>query len=790
MNCPCDRRVWPPKLAIPAGLSDLPRQLVDFLDVKLAMFDRMRHQPALARWSARNADDYGVMLVELWAYVAELLSIYDKAIADESYVRTAKLRTSLRRSTTLLGYVPRPAVAATADIAVLADGAQPVVLPVGMAVRSGAFDGEPPQVFELTAPAVIHPALNRWPLAAPIATTISGTTASLLVEPASIRFALDDAVLIELGGSQRVARRVTQIERVIDQGRRLARVSFDRAIDFGAGVSIGAIRLMRGTRRARVIAASSSVTAEGAYFVLDGNYPDARTGTPVLVERDGEARWAMIDQLGHADVPIGSPTSIPQTTVETPSGNVTIAAHTIPSPTTRHTTLKTSTQLDAPDQLATPTSDTWQARPAEGFTIHVALADGGRVVGPARSTLEPGDPLIATGLRSPIGSTAATTRLALRDAEGSGAVIGGGVDWTAPKLVVDQDASFAPLAVPVEAFGNVVTVVRGETVEREVLGSGDASIAHQSFTLAKKPLTYVAAPDPDGPGVRSTLRVWVDGVEWTEVPSFFGAGPHDPVFVVRQDDDGSSIVRFGDGKRGARLPTGVDNVVASYRFGAGAKMPPAGSITQLAKPVAGVKSVVSPTPAMGGADAEPASSLRELAPRSALLLGRAISIEDMEVAASLVPGVITARADWRWEEIAQRPVVKVWFVATGDLAPTVARRLRAISDPSTPIHVAAALPIRPAVAVDLELDSRRIPEEVLQAVNVALLGEDGCLTPAALGIGRPVIRSRLVAALLAVPGVTGVRSLHWDGAPLSGYGVSPGDGAYFDLATTLTLTGS
>ncbi len=148
MSCPCDQPTTPSVLAIQAGLDDLPRQLFTFAELKRAMLDRAALQSALADWRARASDDYGVLWLELWAYVGELLSLYDKAIADESYVRTAKLRPSLRRLLELLGYVPRPAVAATVELAVLADGSAPVTLPVGTGFRSGGFGSEPPQVFE------------------------------------------------------------------------------------------------------------------------------------------------------------------------------------------------------------------------------------------------------------------------------------------------------------------------------------------------------------------------------------------------------------------------------------------------------------------------------------------------------------------------------------------------------------------------------------------------------------------------------------------------------------------
>src|SRR5262249_44795193 len=154
----------------------------------------------------------------------------------------------------------------------------------------------------------------------------------------------------------------------------------------------------------------------------------------------------------------------------------------------------------------------------------------------------------------------------------------GSIDFTSRALTIAPPLS-QPLAAPVQAYGNVVSATRGETVNAEVLGNGDASSINQTFKLKKSPLTY-------GPGVAapiSSLRIYVDGLLWSEVASFYGVAPDAQVYIIRQDDNGDSWVTFGDGLRGSRLTTGSSNVIAYYRFGAGAASPPAGSIQQLAK---------------------------------------------------------------------------------------------------------------------------------------------------------------------------------------------------------------
>jgi hypothetical protein len=817
MTCPCDNRSWPPTLSIVPGLDDLPRQLVAFWDLREEMLTRASQEPALAAWTGRARDDYGVMLLELWAYVGELLSIYDKAIADESYVRTAKLRPSLRRLVASLGYLPRPAVAATAELALLADGVKPVTVPVGTAFRSGAFGSEKPQVFELTEAAAIHPALNQWPIATPVATTLSGSFTQLFLDPSTVKLVKGDVVLLALSNqaSQTYVRTVAALDRIVDDaGRRVTQLTLDAAVDAGAGVAVSGMTIQRATQKAALktpqFVAEPSIA--GGTFVLDGIYRNIHANNRIIIDLAGYQTWATVSSRSETNKTVadGTTTKALEITSTDKDGNVTtidVPATTTPAVKAPFTVIESDYQapnkfieLQVPSYGWTSTwlsmgwiSALWLPDPTD-YTIYFGLVDAGRVLGPLQKTISPGDPLIALRTRAPIHSTASTEQIILRDTEQYAVEIGGTIRLGPGAITPDGGATWSPpLATPVTGFGNVVTATRGETVAREVLGSGDASQNSQAFKLAKKPLTYVAAPGTDS-GVASTLRVWVDGLLWTEVPTLYGQPATAQVYAVRQGDDDASIVTFGDGIRGSRLTTGAGNVVASYRFGSGAAAPPAGSISQISKPVPGLKGMVGPLAAVGGADSEPASSLATLAPRSALLLGRAISIDDMEVAALGAPGVTTARADWAWDGVAQRPVVKVWIVGADEQQPTflaqVAARLRALAEPSTPIRIAYATLNQARLSIDLEIDPRRIAADVIAAAEDALTGDGGWLLPAQLGIDRPLFRSVLIERLCTITGVTGVRGLTWNGVLFTGYGMSPGQGAVFELVSQLKVTGS
>jgi hypothetical protein len=152
----------------------------------------------------------------------------------------------------------------------------------------------------------------------------------------------------------------------------------------------------------------------------------------------------------------------------------------------------------------------------------------------------------------------------------------------------------------VTIYGNVVAATQGAT-QQDVLGSGSASQAGQSFPLTRSPLTYLPAPTAAGAG--STLVTSVNGVAWQEVGNLVSAGPADHVYMTSTDAGGKTTVQFGDGVHGARLPTGAANVTAVYRAGLGVDgNAQTNQINQPQTRPQGVQGVTNPLPASGGAD--------------------------------------------------------------------------------------------------------------------------------------------------------------------------------------------
>lgn len=196
-------------------------------------------------------------------------------------------------------------------------------------------------------------------------------------------------------------------------------------------------------------------------------------------------------------------------------------------------------------------------------------------------------------------------------------------------------------------LGNVVPATHGVTVAQEVLGSSDGRQANQRFRLRQSPLTYL--PAASAFGSRSTLEVRVNGVEWQAEPSFNRLKPNDRAYLVRQDERSQSVIIFGDGQQGARLPTSDEEITASYRIGTGPEgNVPAESLTQPQTRIENLQSVTNPLPAAGGTAREHRHRARSRAPLSLRSSQRIVSLSDYQDFAGTFPGIGQARADMVW----------------------------------------------------------------------------------------------------------------------------------------------
>jgi len=304
---------------------------------------------------------------------------------------------------------------------------------------------------------------------------------------------------------------------------------------------------------------------------------------------------------------------------------------------------------------------------------------------------------------------------------------------------------------------NIAKATHGETTS-EVMGSGDAGQPFQSFTLRQWPLTYVSASTTSG--AETTLEVRVNDLLWKEVSTFYSHGPDERIYVTRTDDDGKTTVQFGDGRTGARLPTGKENVQASYRKGIGLDgLVKTGQISQAMTRPLGLKSVVNPLPATGAQDSESLDEARRNAPLTVLTLDRIVSLQDYEDFAYAYTGIAKAIANWTWDGEKRAVFVTVAgpkgaaVVQGSTLHDNLLASMRKSGDPNVPLQVESYQKTLFQIGGNFKAHPDYQREKVLAAVEKKLRGHFSFDTRA---FGQPVTFSEVVAIIQQVPGVVAV----------------------------------
>jgi len=303
-------------------------------------------------------------------------------------------------------------------------------------------------------------------------------------------------------------------------------------------------------------------------------------------------------------------------------------------------------------------------------------------------------------------------------------------------------------------YGNVVKATHGE-MRKEVLGSGDGSQTHQQFSLKQQPLTFVSASNPSG--IDSTLKVYVNDVEWRGTNTLAILGPKDRGFTTKTDDDDKITIIFGNGEEGTRLPTGIGNVKATYRSGIGKPGDVnAGQISLLQTRPLNVKGVINPIRASGGADKEDRDQARKNAPLAVMALDRLVSTKDYADFSRTFAGIGKARAVRLTD--GRRQLVHVTIAGadnipiekSSDLYRNLVSALHDFGDPYLPIQVDG----RELLALILSANVKVLPEYLWEAVepNIrkALTGEFGFQKQE---LGQPVFLSTIIAVIQQVPGV-------------------------------------
>lgn len=751
------------------GLSALVYRVGTHSGFKEEMLAGISTRPALRALTTRDDGDPTIALLDAWATTLDVLTFYQERIANEGFLRTATERRSVLELARTIGYELRPGVASSTWLAFALDGSpgspREVIIPAGTRAQSLPTKEELPQSFETGVALLARPEWNALRPRQLEPQTIGSGTKEIFLVGVATQLRPGDALLVLWDQTNSNLRILSAVETRAQEG--VTKVTLEKGLDkMGAGSpKVYALR-----QRAALFGANApdwkAMTADFKKAYMDAVGFPYTASDPKTWAKD----WPGFDKTGavsEIDLDATYPRIAPQSWVVlkvSPDkvfrvNGVGTASRSDFSLTARVTWLTLDPAVDqgtftrrGTAVFAESEELTLALRPITKAVMGKTIELEGLVDGLVR-----GRALIVQGKR--FGSVA-------EDASAITEVV------LLEKAASDQERTTLHLTEPLESlfdrttvqiFANVTPATHGET-KHEVLGGGDAAKRFQRFRLRQKPLTYTAAPVPEGG--TSTLELRVNGVLWHESPDLYRLGPRDRQYVLRRDDEGNTTVQFGDGIHGARLPSGSENVEAVYRTGIGLPgLVEENRISLLATRPLGVKSVANPVPATGAADPQMRDQARWNAPLTVLTLDRVVSLLDFEDFARSFSGIGKAQARMLWQR-GQR-LIHLTVAAVGgrpvDTVSALYKNLREamdrLRDPFQALQVESFDPLRFQLGARVRVDPDFVTEAVLKRVQ-AVLSET--FSAEARELGQSVFLSEVMAVIQRVEGVVyvDVESLH------------------------------
>ena len=120
-----------------------------------------RVQDRIPEWTASDPADFGVALVEAFAYMGDLVSYYIDRTANESFIRTATQRESILNIALTYGYTPAGYRAATVEVTFFNSSDSQVTIPAGTILTGEVTVGDTVETVYFTTDAeAVVPAIS------------------------------------------------------------------------------------------------------------------------------------------------------------------------------------------------------------------------------------------------------------------------------------------------------------------------------------------------------------------------------------------------------------------------------------------------------------------------------------------------------------------------------------------------------------------------------------------------------------------------------------------------------
>lgn len=135
----------------------------DYYSLREAMIARV--QDRIPEWTASDPSDFGVALVEAFAYLGDVVSYYIDRTANEAFLKTAVQRQSILNIAQTYGYVPAGYRQASVDVTFTNSSASDITVPEGTVVSGDVITGDIVQTiyFTTNADSIVDAAVDDVP---------------------------------------------------------------------------------------------------------------------------------------------------------------------------------------------------------------------------------------------------------------------------------------------------------------------------------------------------------------------------------------------------------------------------------------------------------------------------------------------------------------------------------------------------------------------------------------------------------------------------------------------------
>jgi hypothetical protein len=290
-----------------------------------------------------------------------------------------------------------------------------------------------------------------------------------------------------------------------------------------------------------------------------------------------------------------------------------------------------------------------------------------------------------------------------------------------------------------------------------VAGSDETALVDVTASAASAMVRDVA-------DVRPAIDVRSEGDlrRWTVQRDLLASGADASEFVVETENDGHALLRFGDGVNG-RTPLKSEELKARLRIGNGA----VGNVgaEAIGHVVAnGINGVRNPMAAQGGIDPQPLSQAKLYAPQAFRRQERAVTANDYAAMIEREPRVQRALATRRWTGSWYTMFITVDRRGGGGIDAQFEDQLRAFIERYRLAGHDVEIDAPVFVPLDVELHACTRPGYFAADIEQRLLdvfsagrlpgGGTGFFHSDRFTFGQPVYLSAVIAAAMAVPGVS------------------------------------